>query len=533
MNALARTVSAAPLALLAVAIAAPASLADRIITKNGRVLEGKVSKKDDNTYRIKLQTVEIDVPKETIKEVLVEGDMTGYEPKDDKEREMLGKGFVRYNNQWVSKEQYKQALDRENQRRKKILEEEAKHLQFADGWKIETAHFKVQGNCPKEILEDLGALLEEYYSVMNARIGMKASPTLQRKKMSLNIFRDRDAYMREGGAPAGTGGYFSNYQESLNLYYDFEDPGYTRHVLLHEGTHLLTYLSNPKFDPPSWINEGMAEYFGSSKITGDRGKRKMEPGQIIDNRLLVLQEMEKDRYVPIDKWLEYSTSYSSVEQAGGNTYEHYSYWWAFCHFLATSKKYDKKFLGYFRDLYALQGFEKKTGYGGLDTGGVAFEVEPKEYIAKLLERLGVKEVKKLDEEFRAWVKAQEPVGARGYFYVGRDLCMQDKYDPAIKNLDTAIAKGYDTSECYAYRARAWEAKRQMEKANQDWRSAIAQNPTEPSYRMELATNLMLAKASRAEGLEQLKIAAELDPLDTWIQYRLAEATKPGTEKDGK
>lgn len=503
----------------------PPAAADRIVTKSGKVLEGKATVKEDGSYRIELKTVTIDLAKDIVKEVLIEGDMATYVPKNEKEKEALAKGLVFYNGQWITKEAYKQAVDKELARRKKLLEEESKHLQFADGWKFETAHFQFQGNCPKDVLDDLASLMEEYYAVMNSKIGIKASPALQRKKMTVNVFRNKEDYVRVGGAPSGTGGYFSNLQEALNFYYDFEDPGFTRQVMLHEATHLLTYLSNPKFDAPAWINEGMAEYFGSSRITGDKGKRKMEPGQILDNRLLVLQDMEKQNYIPIDKWLEYSTSYGAVERAGGNTYQHYSYWWAFCHFLATNKKYEKKFLQYFKDLYALQGFDKKVGYGGMDTGGVAFSVEPKEYIAKLLERLGVRDIQKLDEEFRAWIRSTEPVGARGYFYVGRDLTMMRKYDEGLANLDIAIQKGYDTAECYAMRARCYEGKRQVERANADWRKAIEQNPVEPSYRMELASNLLLSKATREQGIEQLRIAAELDPLDPWIRYRLEEAEK--------
>ena len=113
----------------------------------------------------------------------------------------------------------------------------------------------------------------------------------------------------------------------------------------------------------------------------------------------------------------------------------------------SNKKYDKKFQNYFRDLYAMQGFERKLGMAASTRVASRFTVEPKEYSSKLYERLGVKDPKKLDEEFRAWIKAQEPVGARGYYYLGRDLCQQGKYDEALKNLDTAIAKGFDTSEC--------------------------------------------------------------------------------------
>ena len=145
-----RKLASAALVVLGLAfVAAPAALADRIVTKSGRVLEGKVTKKDDNTYHIKLNTTEFDMSVESIKEVLVEGDMSGYVPKDDKEKEFLAKGLVKYNGQWISKDQYQQNLDKENAKRRKLLDEEAKHLQFATGWKFETAHFQIQGNCPR------------------------------------------------------------------------------------------------------------------------------------------------------------------------------------------------------------------------------------------------------------------------------------------------------------------------------------------------------------------------------------------------
>jgi tetratricopeptide (TPR) repeat protein len=518
----------------AAALLSGSAFADRVITKNGRVLEGKVTDKDEKNYSIKLESAEIVVPKSLVKEVLIEGDMSHYKPKNDKEKEMLEKGFVLYRNSWIKKEQYQAELDKENAKRRKILEEEAKHLQFADGWKFETRHFKFQGNCPKEVLDDLANLLEEYYDYMNKNIGIKPS-AIANKKMTVNAFRDMEDYLKSSIAPRGTAGYFSSNEESLNFYYKFDDPSMTRQVMLHEGTHLLTYLSNAKFDPPAWINEGMAEYFSSARITGDRGKRKMEPGQILDNRLLLLQEMEKSRYIPIDKWLLYSTTYQNVSANKGEPYEHYAYWWGFCHFLCTHKTYSKKFFTYFRDFYNLQGFEKKTGYGGLDTGGVSFEVEPKHYTEKLLQYLGVKDIKKLDDEFRAWIKAQEPVGARGYFVVGRDLIMDRKYDQGIEKLNLAIEKGYDIAEVYSYRSDAWKAKHETQKAIDDLRKAIERDPLEDAYRNEIANQLWLNKTDRKEALDQMRIAAELNPYSPWYQAKLKDWEKEvgdaGKEKD--
>ena len=59
---------------------------------------------------------------------------------------------------------------------------------------------------------------------------------------------------------------------------------------LHECTHLLTYLIDQQYVSQIWVNEAVADYFGSSTIEEDgRGKITITPGKIQTDRVLTVQ----------------------------------------------------------------------------------------------------------------------------------------------------------------------------------------------------------------------------------------------------
>jgi len=86
-------------------------------------------------------------------------------------------------------------------------------------------------------------------------------------------------------------GFFSPMAKSLNLYHDYAEPARTEWVALHECTHLLTFLIDPQYLPQIWLNEAVADYFGSSKVYRDKkGKLRIEPGQLQMDRTLTVQQ---------------------------------------------------------------------------------------------------------------------------------------------------------------------------------------------------------------------------------------------------
>jgi tetratricopeptide (TPR) repeat protein len=527
-------------ATAAALLAAPAP-ADRIVTATGQVLEGKLRDPDgkvpvpplqpETRYRFALESGTIYVPGSHIRSFEVEGDMADYVPRDDKEREMLDKGFVRFEGKWISKDRYALEIEKRRAGAAAKLEEERRASDWANAREKETAHFRIRANVPQEVLDEYADLLEAYYATFFRRFKVQPSPTLRRTKMRVNLFKNREDYVDSGGAPSGTGGYFSWLEGALNFYHDAADREFTRQVMLHEATHLLTYLMNPELYPPTWLNEGVAEYFGSAKVEGGKGKLEMTPGQILDHRLLLLQqEIDEGKAMTLESVL--STPHL------GYRYRHYAYGWAFCHFLFESPKYGRKFDKFFKDVYGERGVEITQG-GGLAPSGVAKVVKPEDSIAYLKTCLGVRKLEDLEKEWHAFVRAElKAERGRGYFFLGRDLYQmagrpdadeEEGKDPvaeAIRNLDRAIEEmGYRTPDAYYYRALAHERKGNDAKAIEDIRVAIDLDPTDAI--LHAAYGGFLPAEKREEALQEMRIACELDPTNLWLQTALELLLKGG------
>ena len=100
-------------ALLAAALLgslASVSRADRLVTTDGRVIEVKKAREAGDNYELVFAAGTVVVPKKHVTSVEIEGDMSDYVPKDDKERDFLAKGFVRHQGKWLSKPAFEEAL---------------------------------------------------------------------------------------------------------------------------------------------------------------------------------------------------------------------------------------------------------------------------------------------------------------------------------------------------------------------------------------------------------------------------------------
>jgi len=284
------------ISLFAVALLGGVAQADRLVTSDGRVLEVKRARKHpDGGYLLQFEHGELVCPEEFVLSVEIEGDMSDYVPANDDEKKKLEEGFVRYRGRWFSKPAYEAELGKEAKKRRERVEELAAHADFFSGWEKETKHFHVQTNTSPELLEYYCDLLETYYTLMNKRVGIKPTPSLRRTKMKVNIYKSRREFTEISGMPSGVAGFFYSVDQTLNFYHDFEEPAISDWVALHECTHLLTYLIDPQAAPRIWINEGVADFFGSSDITRNKsGKLEITPGKIQVDRILTVQQAIKD-----------------------------------------------------------------------------------------------------------------------------------------------------------------------------------------------------------------------------------------------
>jgi tetratricopeptide (TPR) repeat protein len=232
--------------------------------------------------------------------------------------------------------------------------------------------------------------------------------------------------------------------------------------MFHEANHYLTTLIDPKFVYPSWVNESMGEYYGSS--TWDPKTKKMELGGIQEGRLAVVQEA-----ILANEWqgLEALIRQPRFEAI------HYAWGWTLVHWLLENKATQKKF----KDFYLALGRDKSIKREPAPQD-LMKQVPADEQIRVLLKYLGVKDLKELETGWYDYIKSLKPSSGRGYFEAGQQALQADQPIRAQRLLRQAIEKGFETPTVYATLARAQRRKAQAQDAIESMRKAISMDPTE-------------------------------------------------------
>lgn len=507
---------------------AASAAADTLVTRDGRVIEVAKAREDPAGYRLKFQAGEITVPKEHVASVEIEGDMSDYTPKDDKERDFLAQGYVRHKGKWISKPQYETELAKATAVRKKRTDELKSRADFNNGWTVETKHFQFRSNTSPEILQRYVDLIEGYYALMDTRIGIKPPPILARTKLAINVFK-RQSEMIDRASDEDIDervlGFFDPSTKTLNFFHDYKDPARSEQTALHECTHLLTFLIDPDYLPEIWINEAMAEYYGSCEIASAKGKVTLTPGRVLEDAVLTVQQaIASKEHIPLQKLL--------VTQRDDFDGVHYAHAWSFVHFLQNSPKYAKNFNKFFKDLYGLDLKEAKAellSAGSDDKSGLRRRYKADDIYNALLARLGTKDVAALEKEWLAYVTAVPIDAPRARFLRGYESALYGE-DPkkALADLDAAIDGGYHDPQAYWARGYAKFFTSGQETALADFRRAVEIDPLDPVYRADLAWCLVAwwgaesekmfgTPEQRDEAQVQFGLAAELDPENDYLR----------------
>jgi hypothetical protein len=473
-------------ASLLASLCAPALSADRLVTHDGRILEVKKARQNgDGSYRLEFEHGSIDCPARFVASVEIEGDMSDYVPQNEDEKKKLADGYVRYRGKWLSKPAYEAELGREAEARRARTAELAAHAQFATGWEQETKHFRFKTNTSPELLDFYADLLEAYYDLMDKRVGIDPSPSLRKTKMKVNIYKSQEDFRKLTGSEPNVLGFFSFVREELQFYHDYQDPARSEWVALHEGTHLLTYLIEPQGWPQIWVNEGVADFFGSSQVTRNaKGKLEIAPGQLKVERVLTVQQaIAEQKHIPLDKLFFIDRdNYQGFEYAHG---------WSFVYFLNNSP-YEKGFKKFFKDFYTIgKGIPYTLEEGFPNQQGTAKIIEPAEVKKLLLERLGVKDLAKLEQEWLEFVKAIPIDAPRARF----ERSMQALYGGSIEELKRGL---------------------------EDAEAAIAGGITDPRVYWTRGTLRLICEGKLDESLQDYYKAVELAPLQAGFRHSLAQ-----------
>ena len=518
-------------ALLFVAFVASGAQADRVITEDGRVLNPKKARKEGEGHRLVFEHGEIVLPNATgIREIEIEGDMSDSVPANEDEAKRLAEGFVRYRGRWMSKPAYENELAKEFAAAKQRADEIAKHSEWHSAWQIETRNFIIKSNTSPELLDYYGELLESYYALMNTRVGINPTLSYRRKKMKVNIYKSHEEFLKlspkEAQVTPSVLGYFWSYDDTLNFFHDYQEPSLSDWVALHECTHLLTFLIDQQYQPQIWLNEAVADYFGSAKLSRDRrGKIQIEPGELQTDRVLTVQTAIKEGKDIKLKDLFFITR----ENFTGFEYAHA---WSFVYFLNEydDGKYQKGFQKFFRDLYTLRKGIPYTTVNAAGMTGVGKVVSPEDIRELLLGEIRVKDVEVLEGQWKEFVAAVPIEGVPARLKRGIRSCQMGEFADAIPDLDAAIEGGTTDPRAWAYRGMARAFSGQRDGARKDIEAAIERDPLSAAYRYQLSMMMTGGVSSQmgrgfgfslsrsdkdkidnAEAKAQAGLAMELDP----------------------
>ena len=513
----------APLAVLIGVQLCPAAAAtprpDRVVTVDGRVLEAKKARQQDGGYTLEFEhgTIVLEDDRH-VTAVEIEGDMSDYVPANDNEREKLEKGFVRYRGKWIHKAEYELQIERDNEKSREEAAAAAANSKWANALRKETKHFQFVTNTGQELLERYAALLEAYWKLMDDRIGIDPTPTMKRTKMTVNIYKSHEEFLKKTGTenPAVLG-FFHPGEQTLNFSHSFVEPEKSQWVALHECTHLLTFLIDQQYQPQIWINEAVADYFGSAEIKeGRRGKLEIEPGRMQTDRILTVQQALKDRSAIELKDL----FFISRDDFHGFEYAHA---WSFVYFLNNFNKgkYAKGFAKFFKDLYTTaKGVPYETEPGPGNTG-VAKVVSPEDIRDLLLKKIKVKDVDQLGAQWHEYIGGLEINAPEARLKRGLRAVQMFELDEALTDLDIALGEGLDDARGYWGRARALLGLHMMPPSDG------AQDPDgaqKAGQAAEVSPLRALSVQERREQAEKdLRRAVELDPLNAQYRYELSLA----------
>jgi len=508
---------------------------DVVITNHGKIIEGKV-KEDGEFYIIDLGGPVIKTPKTLIKSVQY-GSPESYIPVTDEEKEMAAKGYLKYKGKWVIRTRYDLERKKDLEKLKKKIEELKEHSDPANPWIKRESYFILESTTSEELLNHYADILKAHIKAFEQRFKINITSEARRRKPTVRIFKDRQEYMNFTRA-FGSGGYFNFMDNTLHLFHNFEDPSLTEAVLLHEGTHLLNYLSNTDFaSRPHWIEEGTAEYFGSSLITIDRwGKLLFEPGQILGNRLLLVHNLIVTKKVNNLRAALATNSYQ---------YKDYAYWWSFVHFMVSNKEYSDRFFKYYRKLYSLKGVKTIQQ-------GQFLKVTPEESVRLFEKSMKIKDWATLQAKWEFFIQeCVEQVGGYGWMVLGRDLFFEsfkkkaqaekagksekkkeasesdgktqaDLLAEALDALNKSIdEKGYKKAAAFYYRSQIYKEKKEYQKSLDDINSAIEIDPLNDNYYQKRATVYYLGE-EKEQAINNMRIAIALNPLNLVLPLILDE-----------
>jgi hypothetical protein len=227
-------------------------------------------------------------------------------------------------------------------------------------------HTDIDADAEREAAIRMTKMAEEYHERTKSFAGVI------RQKLPFYLYKSSDDYYANGGLPGSAGVfiYDGTSGKLMAIAGDHTSAG-TWHVIQHEGFHQFAHAVIGG-TIPTWLNEGLAEYFGEAIFTGDG----FITGIVPPNRLARLKTEINDGKV---KSIRDIMFVSPEQWAHEMSTENYDQAWSMVHFLVHGDggKYQQPFAACIREISAHKPFDRAW----LDTLGTAdgFEQRWKAY----------------------------------------------------------------------------------------------------------------------------------------------------------
>jgi len=492
------------LTVLGYLLCAGAAAQDSMQLVDGRFVTGPRMVRSGEGVTLHYHSGEILVPAALVKSAAVSensGDVVEVSAAD---RERLDQGLVNFEGKWMQPTKRDQLVEKRTESVKARIAEAMAHAKWNNHYKDNSKYFEFHYTIDPDILADWSELMDVYYKTFSKYWG-NLRPPRGFGRLEVKFYHNHDYYDQVTGM-RGTGGYFRFVPPlELNFYYDRLDHEWTMNVMFHETNHYLVWLIAPKYKMPTWISEGLAEYYGAS--VWDPETKTLELNGILEGRLAnVQQDIRNDNWMGCEELLR--TSHQ------GYSGRHYAWGWTFIHFLMNDRNYAKRLKRLVRALPKESADKRPLSFPGWNMS----EHTPDASVKLAMKYLKVTDLTALEKEWHEYIKQLAPASGHGYFKFGESALGDGMPIKATRQFETAIEKGYESPMLYVRYAEAlWRRPKKNRDARvADLREALVQfdkalelDPVNPLIRASYARMLNRAAVAKEEPDPEVSVQREL------------------------
>lgn len=476
--------------VLLVLFAATAT-ADFLVTKDGRVVDGKKITRAEGGVRVAFENGEVFVAEALIGDLMIDGEALAPAVSEE-EKLQAAKGMVRFEGRWMTPKSRDAELKKRMDKRLADLQLFKEHSQWRNRHKVSSKNFEFEHTLMPEVFENYRELMEAYFAQFLR--DWKIAPPKGLGKLKVCLYSNYDDMIQIGGAGGGVLGYFRFIPPlELNFFHERLDVAFTEEVMFHETNHYLQKLMDMEFSMPHFPGESLAEYYGASHW--DPVKKKLTTGLILEGRLVEVQDdIAGGTMMSLEKLV-----------STGRMYEHYTWGWTLAHFLMNDKRYAPKFQKFIVGLVSAKDVKREVNGQNLK------DVEPAEVFSAFKRYLDIKDgeaLKKLEEEWHAYVKEKLTlVTPRGKEEAAKSAMNTGRSIKAKRLFKEAIEGGSTNPMTFHRYAGLLARDNKKDEALAMWKKAIAMDPLTGEYYWDMAWHVK----DEAEQKRLRKLAKELDP----------------------